>query len=168
MDDPSRKARSHFPDTDGPPAHEGRLLWAAIGILAVTFGLKAVGWALAFSQAVRGGAVPPHVVKALTIGPLAGLLFAGVSLFQIKWNPVPWWTPAFRRTIVVLDTAAVLLGIFLLLYGLPVASAWPERNPTLSYLALLSLPVIIVVLISLWAWWLVLYFRMIKHLVGGE
>ncbi|MEK6814174.1 MAG: hypothetical protein AABY65_05540 [Nitrospirota bacterium] len=166
MGDPSRKGRSHLPDTDGPPAHEGRLLWAAIGILAVTFGLKAIGFALAFSQAVLGTVVPPQVVKALTIGPLAGLLFAGVSLFQIKWNPVPWWTPTFRGTIVVLDIAVVLLGIFLLLYGLPVASAWPESSPTLSYLALLALPVFTIILI-LCVWWLVLYFRMIKRLVGG-
>ena len=150
------------------PGRVTRLLWAAVGILSVTFGLQAVGWALAISQAVRGGVVPPPVFKALTIGPLAGLLFAGVSLFQVKWNPVPWWTPAFRRTIVMLDIAAVLLGIFLLLYGLPVSSAWPERNPTLSYLALLGLPVIVIVLVFLWAWWLVLYFRMVKGLVGRE
>ncbi len=168
MDDPSRKGRSQSPDTAGPPAPGGRLLWAAIGILSVTFGLKAVGWALAFSQAVRGGVVPPQVVKALTFGPLAGLICAAVSLFQIKWNPVPWWTTAFRRMIVMLDIAAVLLGIFLLLYGLPIASAWPEWNPALSYLALLGLPVILIVLIFLWAWWLVLYFRMVKRLVGGD
>ena len=36
----------------------------------------------------------------------------------------------------------------------------------LSYLALLALPVFTIILI-LCVWWLVLYFRMIKRLVGG-
>lgn len=149
-------------------APQARLIWAAVGILAVTFALQGVGWALAFSQAVRGGVVPPQVVKALTIGPLAGLLFAGVSLFQIMWNPVPWWTPAFRRVVVLLDVATAILSLFLVSFGVPIATAWPESNPTLSYLALLGLPVALVVVVLIWGWWLVLYFRLVGRLVGRE